>query len=89
MYLMLQQENPDDYVIATGETHALEDFVATATCVGLDWREHTVINQSLDGSTEITVNLGNPAKAQNQLKWETKSKMHDVVRRMVKSQLGD
>lgn len=90
MYLMLQQETPDDYVIATGETHALEDFVATAfACVGLDWREHTVIDQSLYRPTEITIGLGNPAKAQNQLNWEAKSKMHDVVRMMVKSKLGD
>ena len=62
MYLMLQQEQPDDYVIATGKSHKLQDFVAAAfACVGLDWHEHVVIDASLLRPTDIAVGRGNPA----------------------------
>jgi len=62
---MLQQEQPDDYAIATG-SHKLEDFVA---CVGLDWREH-VIDASLLRPTDIAFSRGNPAKARERLRWQ-------------------
>ena len=71
MFLMLQQEKPADYVIATGETRPLRDFVAVAfEQVGLDWREHTVIDQSLFRPTDLTVGQGNPNKAALQLGWK-------------------
>ncbi len=86
MYLMLQQEQPDDYVIATGESHQLEDFVAAAfACVGLDWREYVVIDASLLRPTELAVGRGNPAKAREKLGWQAQYKMQDVVRMMVEA----
>ena len=86
MYLMLQQEAADDYVIATGETYALEEFVAAAfATLGLDWRAHTVIDASLYRPTEIALGRGNPSKAKAKLGWEAKYKMHDVVRMMVEA----
>lgn len=89
MYLMLQQEQPDDYVIATGESSSLEDFVAAAfASVDLDWREHVVIDSSLLRPTDLAVGRGNPAKAKNQLGWEAKYKMKDVVQMMVKARLA-
>ncbi|MDZ7960408.1 MAG: GDP-mannose 4,6-dehydratase [Aulosira sp. DedQUE10] len=89
MYLMLQQEQPDDYVIATGESSSLEDFVAAAfACVNLDWREHTVIDNSLLRPTDLAVGGGNPAKAKNNLRWQAKYKMKDVVQMMVKARLA-
>ncbi|HIK11984.1 MAG TPA: GDP-mannose 4,6-dehydratase [Oscillatoriaceae cyanobacterium M33_DOE_052] len=90
MYLMLQQDQPDDYVICTGESNKLEDFVAAAfACVNLDWREHVVIDKSLYRPTDIAVGRGHPAKAREVLGWQAKSKMQDVVRMMVEARMGD
>lgn len=84
MYLMLQHSEPDDYVIATGETHRLEDFVAIAfSSVGLDWQEWVNIDTSLYRPTDIAVGRGNPGKAKVKLGWEATSKMPEVVRQMV------
>ncbi|MFB2875329.1 GDP-mannose 4,6-dehydratase [Floridanema aerugineum] len=84
MYLMLQQEQPDDYAIATGETNKLEDFVAEVfSYLGLDWREYLVIEQSLFRPTDIAISRGNPAKAKQLLGWEAQYKMKDIARMMV------
>ncbi|WP_309740255.1 MULTISPECIES: GDP-mannose 4,6-dehydratase [unclassified Chamaesiphon] len=83
MYLMLQQSHPSDYVIATGESCRLEDFVAAAfAAVDLDWREHVAIDDSLLRPTDLAVGRGNPQKAQEILGWQAKYKMTDVVRLM-------
>jgi len=87
MWLMLQQKDPEDYVIATGESHSLEEFVAVAfDTVGLDWRAHVVSDPSLYRPTELAVGRGNPKKAQEQLGWKAQYKMHDVVRMMVREE---
>ncbi|MCX5981749.1 MAG: GDP-mannose 4,6-dehydratase [Nostocales cyanobacterium LacPavin_0920_SED1_MAG_38_18] len=84
MYLMLQQDQPDDYVIATGESTSLEDFVAAAfTSVNLEWRDHVVVDSSLFRPTDLAIGKGNPRKAKIQLGWEAKYKMADVVQMMV------
>lgn len=89
MYLMLQQEQPDDYVIATGESSSLEEFVAAAfASVNLDWHHHVVIDNSLLRPTDLAVGRGNPVKAKNKLGWEAKYKMKDVVQMMVKAKLS-
>ncbi|MCT7981793.1 GDP-mannose 4,6-dehydratase [Laspinema sp. A4] len=86
MYLMLQHPDPDDYVIATGETHRLEDFVAIAfSSVGLDWQEWVNIDTSLYRPTDIAIGRGNPGKAKTKLGWEARSKMPEVVRQMVEA----
>ncbi|MBO0351789.1 GDP-mannose 4,6-dehydratase [Phormidium pseudopriestleyi FRX01] len=86
MYLMLQHPEPDDYVIATGETHQLEDFVAIAfSSVGLDWQEWVNIDTSLYRPTDIAIGRGNPDKAKAKLGWEATSKMPEVVRQMVEA----
>jgi len=88
MYLMLQQEIADDYVIATGESYALQEFVeVTFATLGLDWHEHTIIDQSLYRPTEIELGRGNPSKAMVKLGWEASYKMHDVVTMMVAARL--
>ncbi|MDZ4875526.1 MAG: GDP-mannose 4,6-dehydratase [Chroococcidiopsis cubana SAG 39.79] len=89
MWLMLQQGQPDDYVIATGESCKLEDFVAAAfACVGLDWRDRVVIDTSLFRPTEIAVSKGNPAKARKKLGWQAHYKLNDnaVVQMMLQAQ---
>lgn len=83
MYLMLQQSQAGDYVIATGESCLLEDFVAAAfAAVGLDWREHVEIDDSLLRPTDLAVGRGNPGKAKDILGWEAKYRMKDVVQMM-------
>jgi GDPmannose 4,6-dehydratase len=84
MWRMLQQDRADDYVIATGETHSLEEFVAEAfKLVGLDWRDHVESDPSLLRPTDIRVGQANPGKAQELLGWAATSRMPDVVQQMV------
>jgi GDPmannose 4,6-dehydratase len=86
MYLMLQHQEPGDYVIATGESRKLEDFVAAAfACVGLDWQEHVVTDASLLRPTDLAISKGNPAKANLKLGWQAQSKMNEVVQMMVQA----
>jgi GDPmannose 4,6-dehydratase len=84
MYLMLQQPQADDYVVATGESHKLEDFVAIAfETLGLDWQELVVSDRSLHRPTDISIGTGNPTKAKEKLGWQAKYKMPDVVKMMI------
>lgn len=90
MWRMLQQDKPEDYVIATGETNTLEDFVAeTFRCLGLDWHAHVNSDPSLLRPSEIMVSCGNPAKAADKLSWRAQHRMRDVVRMMVDAELSD
>ena len=89
MHLMLQQQQPDDYVIATGETNRLEDFVAEAfACVNLDWHDCVEFDNHLYRPSDIAVSRGNPAKAKEKLGWQANFKMQDVVRIMVEDKLS-
>ena len=84
MWLILQQDKPDDYVIGTGETNSLQEFVAQSfDCVGLDWREYVVVEVNLLRPTDIMVGKSNPEKAAQILGWKAKCKMRDVVRMMI------
>lgn len=84
MWRMLQIEKPEDFVIATGESNSLEDFVATAFSeIGLDWKQHVVQDSSLFRPSEILYNRGNAEKARRLLNWEAQMKMRDVVREMI------
>lgn len=84
MWLMLQQEQSDDFVIATGETRKLEDFVKIAfELVGLDWRNHVVIDPNLLRPTDLLSGQANTCKALEKLGWHAKHKMDDVVRLMI------
>jgi GDPmannose 4,6-dehydratase len=86
MYLMLQQENPDDFVIATGATISLSSFIAEAFGVlGLDWREHVISEPSLRRPTDISISCANPSKAGEKLGWVAQTKVQTVVRLMVEA----
>jgi len=88
MWLMLQQEHAEDFVIATGETNTLEDFVAAVFLeVGLDWREHVISDPSLLRPSEIMVSRGNPVKALQKLEWQATRKMRDVITLIVDEEL--
>lgn len=87
MWLMLQQDKADDFVIATGVAHSLRSFVAsTFEAEGLDWNEHVVIDQQLIRPAEITANRGDPSKAARLLGWEPTLFMSDVVQLMVEAE---
>jgi GDPmannose 4,6-dehydratase len=83
MWRMLQRDEPEDFVIATGESHSIEDFVRLAFGQrGLDWRDHVTPDPSLHRPLEIMANKGNAAKASRLLGWQANRKMADVVRLM-------
>lgn len=89
MWLMLQQENPDDYVIATGETHSVREFVEeTFACLDLDWREYVKYDKRYERPAEVELLIGNPAKAKKQLDWEPKVRFKELVSLMVKADLA-
>lgn len=89
MYLMLQQAQPEDYVIATGKSCSLEEFVGMAfAAVGLDWRDWVVSDAGLLRPTDLAVGLGNAEKADRQLGWQARCKTKDVVGRMVQAKIA-
>jgi GDPmannose 4,6-dehydratase len=88
MWLMLQQETPDDFVIATGENHSLEEFVATAFAqVSLDWRDHVIIDPGLFRPTDIAISRGNPQKSRQTFGWQAKARMKEVISLMIQDEL--
>ncbi len=89
MWRMLQQETPEDFVVATGELHSLEEFVAEAfNHVALDWRDHVEIDENLFRPSELSGGFGNAAKAANILGWRARYRMRDVVEAMVDAELA-
>ena len=88
MWKMLQQPKPDDYVIATGETHSVREFVEEAFgYVGLNWEDYVVINKEFYRPAEVYELRGNITKAKEKLGWEPSVKFKDLVRLMVESEL--
>lgn len=89
MWLMLQKEKPDDYVIATGETHSLQEFIeVTFTCFGLDWKKYTQTDKQLLRPTDISIGTANPLKAKIELGWEAKIKMKRLVELLVQHEIN-
>lgn len=88
MWLMLQQEIPDDYVIATGEAHSIQEFVAaTFAKVGLDWRNHVEIDAGLFRPSDIKRSCGDPSQAKRVLGWEAKHRFERVIQMLVDATL--
>lgn len=88
MWLMLQQDAPDDYVVATGEAHSVQEFVEIAfDHAGLDWRRHVRIDPRYYRPAEVDYLLGDPSKAQRQLAWEPAVSFTNLVRMMVEHDL--
>jgi GDPmannose 4,6-dehydratase len=84
---MLQCTTPDDFVIATGVSHRLEDFVAAAfSHVGLDWHDHVAYDASLKRPNDIPLSAGNPTKANEILGWRAKMPFNEIVARMVRAE---
>ncbi len=88
MWLMLQQDAPDDYVVATGETHSVQEFVEEAFgYVELDWREFVVQDPKFYRPAEVDLLVGDPAKAGEKLGWEPTVSFRELVRLMVQADL--
>jgi GDPmannose 4,6-dehydratase len=84
MWLMLQQPGPDDYVVATGETHSVREFLEVAfSHVGLDWQKHVEIDPRYLRPAEVELLIGDPTKARQKLGWEAKTKFEELTKLMV------
>jgi len=88
MWLMLQQPQPDDYVVATGETHAVREVCQVAfSHLGLDYQEHVVVDQRFFRPAEVDMLVGDPAKAGRVLGWEPAMTFTELIRSMVDADL--
>src|SRR5580692_2671558 len=88
MWKMLQGETAHDFIIATGVSHSLEEFVKESFAVlNLDWRDHTIVSESLLRPSDISDGKGNAAKAERILGWKAKAHMKDVISMMVSAEL--
>ena len=90
MWLMLQSERPDDYVIATNETHSVKEFVELAfNHVGLNWQEYVVIDEKFYRPSEVQLLLGDYTKGKKELGWEPTIRFEKIVKMMVEADLRD
>jgi len=88
MWLMLQQDEPDDYVVAMGESHSVQDFLeAVFVQLDLDWKEHVVIDPRYFRPTEVDHLCGDPSKVRSKLGWKPRVGFDELVRMMVDSDL--
>jgi GDPmannose 4,6-dehydratase len=90
MWLMLQQDQAEDYVIATGKTHTVGEFLEEAfSYAGLNWRTHLEIDSKYYRPTEVDLLIGDPSKAKRQLGWEPKTSFSELVRLMVDADMEE
>ena len=89
MWLMLQQDQPDDYVIATGETHTIREFLTESFgLVGLDWEQYVEFDERYLRPAEVDLLIGDPSKAKRQLHWVPKTTFKDLVRIMTEADVA-
>jgi GDPmannose 4,6-dehydratase len=89
MRLMLQQDAPQDYVIGTGQTHTVQEFVEAAFIhLGLDWRQFVVIDPRLVRPAEVDLLISNPRRAREELGWTPKVSFAELVRMMVEADVA-
>jgi GDPmannose 4,6-dehydratase len=81
---MLQQDNPDDYVVATGETHSVRDFCEEAfSCLDLDWEKYVKYDARYERPADVELLIGDASKAKKQLNWEPQVRFKELTRIMV------
>jgi GDPmannose 4,6-dehydratase len=89
MWLMLQQDRPNDYVVATGETHSVKELVELSfSAVDLDWEEHVVIDERYLRPAEVDLLVGDPTKAQETLGWHRQVDFPELVQMMVEADMA-
>ena len=88
MWLMLQQKKPDDYVVATGETHSVKEFAEAAfACAGLDWKKYVHSSKKFYRPAEVNILVGDYRKAAKKLRWRPAVKFHRLVEMMVQADI--
>ena len=88
MWLMLQQDTPDDYVISTGETRTVRELVQTAfNCVGLDWQQYVKIDKAFLRPAEVDLLVGDCSKAKTKLGWTPSVSFEQMISMMVDADL--
>jgi GDPmannose 4,6-dehydratase len=88
MWVMLQQDQPDDYVVATNETHTIKEFIEeTFGLLNLDWQKYVKYDARYERPAEVDLLIGNPAKAKKQLGWEPKVRFKELVKIMTEADL--
>jgi GDPmannose 4,6-dehydratase len=88
MWLMLQQKEPGDYVVATGISHSVNDLIKVAFGhVELDWEEYVVSDPKLFRPAEVDFLLGDPRKAKSKLEWQPKVTFEELIRMMIEADL--
>jgi GDPmannose 4,6-dehydratase len=88
IFLMMKNQTPEDFLIATGESHSLEEYVNLVFAeLGLDWNEHCIIDNSLIRPADLMVSSGNPEKALKILNWQAKIKMYESIQKMIQAKI--
>ena len=88
MWVMLQQDEPDDYVVATNETHTVKEFIEeTFGLLDLDWEKYVKYDARYERPAEVDLLIGDPAKAKQKLGWEPKVKFKELVKIMTDADL--
>ena len=89
MWLMMQKDQPKDYIIATGKSHTLKEFIdITFKILDLDWDNHVVIDEVLRRPTDLQVGRADPSKATNELQWEAKLGLNEIIENMIEHELS-
>jgi len=90
MWMMLQQDRPDDYVVATGQTHSVRQLCQEAfSLLGLNWQDHVVVDQALMRPAEVDQLVGDASKARRVLGWEPKVSFSELIAMMVEADLAE
>jgi len=88
MWMMLQQDQPDDYVLATGRTHTVRRFVELAfDCVGLDYQQYVKLDPAFMRPADVDILVGDPSKARQKMGWEASTSFETLVELMVRAEL--
>jgi GDPmannose 4,6-dehydratase len=90
MWMMLQHHTPDDYVVATGETYSVKEFLTEAfSLVNLDWQQYVAFDERYLRPTEVDLLIGDATKARETLGWKPRTPFKELVRIMVEADLAD
>lgn len=89
MWLMMQQEQPKDYIIATGKSHSLKEFIdITFNALDLNWEEHVVIDEVLRRPTDLRIGRADPTKANTELNWQARLGLNQIIESMIEHELS-
>jgi GDPmannose 4,6-dehydratase len=89
MWLMMQKDEPKDYIIATGKSHTLKEFIDTTFKVlDLNWEKHVVIDEVLRRPTDLQIGRADPSKATNELQWKAKLGLNEIIENMIEHELS-